>query len=388
MTELLTKIFIKNKEQITDTRVRGAYATLAGITGIVLNVILFIGKLVFGLLAQSVSLIADAFNNIADAGSSVVSLIGFKLSTKHVDKKHPFGHGRMEYIAGFIVDMIIILVGFELFTTSIEKIFNPTKPSATIFTFIVLGISILIKLWLFFFYRKIGKKIKSETLKSTALDSISDCAATTLVLVSMIVSKYFNLLIDGYVGIIVAIFIFIAGIKSAKETIDLLLGAPPSAEYITKIREFIGKYPDVVGVHDIMVHDYGVGRNFISFHAEVPSDCDINVAHEAIDQLERDMEDEFGAIVTVHFDPIIVNDEEVNRMRSFAESCAEEINKDFMIHDFRITKGDIYTNLIFDLVIPVDYKGDDEEAAELVAEKIKEKDASCFAVIKPEHPYY
>ena len=387
MTDLLVKIFVKNKEKTDDITVRSSYATLAGVTGIVFNVMLFVIKLIFGILANSVSLIADAFNNITDAGSSVVSMIGFKISTKHVDKKHPFGHGRMEYITGFIVDMLIILVGFELLTTSVDKIFAPTLPTANTFTFVILGISVLVKLWLFFFYRKIGKTIRSETIKSTAIDSISDCAATALVFVSMIISRTSGIMIDGYVGIAVAVMIMIAGVRSAKETIDLLLGAPPSKEYTDSIVDFIDRYPEIVGVHDIMVHDYGVGRTFISFHAEIPSNRDINVAHESIDQLERDMSEQFNAIVTVHLDPIVVNDEEVNKMRAFAEECAKEINVDFMIHDFRMTKGENFINLIFDMVIPVDYKGDDWEAAELVAEKIKEKNSSCFAVIKPEHPY-
>ncbi|MBQ8848824.1 MAG: cation transporter [Clostridia bacterium] len=388
MTDLLIKIFIRNKDDVDSQDVRSAYVTTASVTGILMNVFLFLIKLSFGIVANSVAMIADAFNNITDAGSSVVSFIGFKLSIKHVDKKHPFGHGRMEYITGFIVDMLIILVGFELFKGSVEKIITPTLPDADWFTVAVLALSIVIKLWLFFFYRKIGKKINSSSFKSTSVDSITDCAATALVLVSVIVSKYFDLLIDGYVGIFVSILILIAGIRSAKETIDLLLGMPPTSEYIKEIVEFVKKYPEIVGVHDIMVHDYGVGRKIISFHAEIPSDLNINYAHEVVDKLERDMNDRFGAIVTVHFDPISVNDEQVDRMKTFAAECAKEVDPRFSIHDFRMTKGEKYTNLIFDLVIPVDYNGDDDHAAQLVADKIKEKEPDCFAVIKSEHPYF
>ena len=388
MTNLLIKLFVKNKDNVSTPSVRSAYVTVASVTGIIMNLFLFGSKLVFGLLANSVSMIADAFNNITDAGSSIVSFIGFKLSVKHVDKEHPFGHGRMEYVAGFIVDMLIILVGFELFKGSVEKIISPSKPSADWFTIVILSAAILIKLWLFFFYKKIGKKISSSGLRSTSIDSITDCAATALVLVSVIVSKYSGLVIDGYVGILVSVMIFIAGVRSAKETIDLLLGVPPTKEYIGEIIDFLKRYPEIVGVHDIMVHDYGVGRKFISFHAEVPSDMNINYAHEVIDQAERGMNEHFGVLVTIHFDPISVNDEEVQKMRSFAADCAREINADFTIHDFRMTRGEKYTNLIFDLVIPVDYKGDDKEAAKLVAEKIHGIDSNYFAVIQPEHPFF
>ena len=388
MTEFLIRLFVKNRDDVSSPKVRSAYVTTASVTGILLNLLLFVCKLIFGILANSVSMIADAFNNITDAGSSVVSFIGFKLSVKHVDKKHPFGHGRMEYITGFIVDMLIILVGFELFKSSIEKIINPSLPTADLFTIIVLSVAILIKLWLFIFYRKIGKKISSSGMRSTSIDSISDCVATVLVLASIIVSKYTGFVIDGYVGIVVAIMIFIAGIRSAKETIDLLLGQPPTKEYIGEITAFLKQYPEIVGVHDIMVHDYGVGRNFISFHAEVPSNLDINYAHEVIDKAERDMYDHFGALVTIHFDPITVDDEEVERNKLLALSCATEVDPEFTIHDFRMTKGERYTNLIFDLVIPVDYKGNDSDAARKVADKIKEKNPDFFAVIQAEHPFF
>ncbi len=388
MTSLLIKLFVKNKDNVNSQTVRSAYVTTASVTGILLNILLFISKLIFGIISGSVAIIADAFNNIADAGSSVVSFVGFKISTKHVDKKHPFGHGRMEYVTSFIVDMIIILVGFELFKSSIERIFSPEKPSADLFTIVILVVSVFVKFWMFFFYRKIGKKISSEALKSAAIDSISDCGATALVLASVIISRFSDVVIDGYVGIIVAALIMFAGIKSAKEIIDLLLGAPPSDEFIQSIYDFVKDFPEIVGIHDIMVHDYGVGRKIISFHAEIPSDYNINIAHEIIDDLERKMHDKFAAIVTIHLDPLAVNDSDLNDKRLFAIRCMSEVDERFTLHDFRMTKGDRYTNLIFDLVIPVDYEGNDEKAAEIVAEKIKENDPSCFAVIKPEHPFH
>ncbi len=388
MTDLLSKIFVKNRENLQSPKVRSAYAMLASITGIILNFLLFVGKLLLGIFTASVAVIADAFNNVTDAGSSVVAMLGFRLSSKHVDKEHPMGHGRMEYVTGFIVDVIIIFVGYELLTTSIEKIFNPVIPQANLVTFLILGATVLAKIWLFFFYRKIGKKIDAPVLRSAAIDSLSDCVATTMILISLVLGKQFGWTIDGYAGVIVAILILFAGIKSAKGTIDLLLGTPPSPEFIQSIFSFVEKYPEIVGIHDLMIHDYGVGRKMISFHAEVPSDYNVNFAHEIIDKVERDMYKEFGAIVTIHFDPIEVNDETVSQMREFATACMKEVSESFTLHDFRMTKGEKYINLIFDLVVPMDYKGDEETAAKLVAEKIKEKNPDCFAVIQSEHPFY
>lgn len=387
MTDFLIKLFIKNKDNPTNPEVRGKYASLSGFTGIIVNVFLFILKLVVGILAASVAIIADAFNNIADAGSSIVTLIGFRLSGKHVDKEHPMGHGRIEYVAGFIVDMFILLVGFELLTSSFEKILTPTLPTASTLTFILLGVAILVKLWLFFFYRKIGNTIDSSAIKAAAADSLSDCGATALVLVSAFIAKQWGIAIDGYAGLVVAALILYAGYQAAKETIDLLLGTPPTPEFIQSIYDFVGNYPEIVGIHDVMVHDYGPGRQIMSFHAEIPSDYNVNLAHEIIDQLERDMHKEFGAIVTVHLDPIAVNDAEVNEMRMFAIRCMNEIDETFTLHDFRMTKGDKFINLIFDLVVPVDCKTDEHEAAKLVADKIKEYNPNCFAVIKAEHPF-
>lgn len=390
MTDLLIRLFVKDKENTSDTKVRGAYALLAGLVGIILNVLLFALKLTIGIISLSVAIIADAFNNITDAASSVISLIGFKLSSKPTDKEHPMGHGRLEYISAFIVDMIIVLVGFELFTSSLEKIFNPEKPNIIVPVFIFLGISVFVKLWLFFFYTKISKKISASAIKASGLDSLTDAVATLLVLVSSLLS-YFGILdgvpLDGIVGILVACFILLAGVRAAKETIDLLLGAAPDEELVKEISEFYKGYPEVIGIHDLMIHDYGPGRRFISFHAEVPSDSDIEIAHEAIDKMERDMFERFNAIVTVHLDPLTVNDEKVNEMRDFSLQCAKEVCESFSIHDFRMTDGTTFTNLIFDLLVPLDCGYDCENAAKLVSEKIREKNPNCFAVIQSEHPF-
>lgn len=387
MTNLLTRLFIKNREDTANPRVRGAYAALAGIVGILCNVLLFAGKLTLGIISGSVAIIADAFNNISDAGSSVIALIGFRMASKPNDKEHPLGHGRLEYVTGFIVDMLIILVGFELFTGSIEKIITPTLPSFGNVTLILLGVSILVKVWLYFFYRKIGRTIKSSPLRASAQDSLTDSIATALVLVAAIVARFTSLAIDGYVGIVVALFILYTGVKAAKETIDLLLGSPPDPEFIEKIYDFSKGYDHVIGIHDVMVHDYGVGRLIVSFHAEVPSDSDINIAHEEVDRMERDMHDKFGCIVTVHLDPIVINDPEVNELRALCEQKAAEVDPTFTIHDFRMTKGDSHVNLIFDLLIPIDSRISPTDAEMRVSELIRAVRPDSACVIKVENPF-
>lgn len=387
MTNLLIRLFVGKNVDSTNPKSRGKYASLAGFTGIIVNILLFAGKLTLGIIAASVALIADAFNNISDAGSAIVTLIGFRLANKPVDKEHPLGHGRLEYISGFIVDMLIILVGFELFTASIDKIANPVLPQAGNVTLILLGVAILAKVWLFFFYRKIGKIIRSSAIKASATDSLTDCIATTLVLVSALVARFFSVSIDGWTGILVAVFILFTGIKAAKETIDLLLGSPPDPVFIDTIYDFAKQYPRIVGVHDVMVHDYGPGRQIVSFHAEVPSDSDINVAHEEVDAMERDMHEKFGCIVTIHLDPIVVNDPLVNELRALSCAAAQEVHPDFTIHDFRMTKGETNINLIFDLLIPQGCILKTDEAATAVAQKIREKNANCNCVIRAEHPY-
>ncbi len=387
MTSLLIRLFVKDRDNVGDPAVRNRYAMLASVTGIILNVLLFAGKLTLGLITASVAVVADAFNNMSDASSSVVTLVGFRMSGKHADKKHPMGHGRLEYISAFIVDMLIIVVGFELFMSSIDKIMSPELPDVSDALLIVLGAAILVKLWLFVYYGRIAKKINSAAIRAASFDSISDTVATTLVLVSALISRYTSVAIDGWAGIAVATFILFTGFRAAKETIELLLGSSPDPEFVQKIYEFVKRYPQVVGIHDVMVHDYGPGRMIVSFHAEVPSDSNFCYAHDVVDCIERDMHDEFGCIVTIHIDPIDVNDERINEMRKFAEETAREVDPEFTIHDFRMTYGGKHYNMIFDLSIPTDSKYDDEEAATLVAERIKEKNPECFAVIKAEHPF-
>lgn len=387
MTNFLIRLFVGKHQDPSNPAARSKYASLAGFTGILLNVLLFAGKLTLGIIAGSVAIIADAFNNISDAGSAIVALIGFRLACKPVDKEHPLGHGRLEYVSGFIVDMLIILVGFELLTSSVDKIVNPSLPTVGNVTLIVLGAAILVKLWLFFFYRKIGNAISSSSLKASAFDSLSDCVATALVMISGIVARVWNVGIDGWAGVLVAVFILFTGIKAAKETIDLLLGSPPSKEFIQDIYDFTKNYSNIIGIHDVMVHDYGPGRQIVSFHAEVSADSDINVAHEEVDQLERDMHEKFGCIVTVHLDPIVMNDPLVNEMHEIAVNAVKTVNPDFTLHDFRMTIGETSFNLIFDLVLPADCKMCAADAEKAVKEEIKKQRENCFCVIRVEHPF-
>ena len=387
MTNFLIKLFIKDKDNVEEPSVRGKYAMLSSITGIVVNILLSIFKLIIGIIANSMSIISDALNNVSDAGSSIVTMIGFKMSQKKVDSDHPWGHGRMEYITGFFVDILIILVGFELLKSSIDKIINPELPSISNVTIILLVVAILAKLWLFIFYRKIAKTINSAAIKGTAYDSISDSISTLAVLVSAFVAKFAGISIDGYVSLLVSIFILITGIKAIKEIIDLLLGQKPDPEFVKEIEEFASKYEEIQGIHDIMVHDYGPGRKIVSFHAEVPANSDILKAHDIIDQMEQDILEKFHCITTIHMDPIVVDDEEINEMRKYTEDFVKSINEKFSIHDFRMTDGGERINLIFDLVIPTDEKVDVEKVVADIKEEIHKKNNKYYAVIKAEHSY-
>lgn len=387
MTSLLIKLFVKDNGNPKDEKIRPKYAMLSSITGIVVNLFLSVFKLIIGIVTNSMSIISDALNNVTDTGSSIVTMVGFKLSQKEVDNEHPWGHGRMEYITAFIVDILIILVGVELLQNSVDKIIHPVMPTVNGVVIFLLVVAILVKLWLFVFYSKIAKKIDSSAIKATAYDSISDCVSTFVVLFSSVISLIFGITIDGYVSILVAIFILITGVKALKETIDILLGSKPDKEFIDQISEFAGKYPMIAGIHDIMVHDYGPGRKIVSFHAEVPADANICEAHDVIDELEQDMLRKFKCITTIHMDPIVVNDEKINKVKYLIEKIIKEINENYSIHDFRMTDGGKRINLIFDLVIPRDDKIDKESLKKEIINKIKKIDTKYYAVFTIEYSF-
>lgn len=387
MTNFLIKLFIQDRDNVENQEVRGKYAMLSSITGIIVNILLSIFKIIIGVIANSMSIISDGLNNVSDAGSSIVTMIGFKMSQKKVDADHPWGHGRMEYITALFVDILIILVGFELLQSSVEKIINPELPSISNITIILLVVAILAKLWLFIFYRKIANKINSTAIKGTAYDSISDSISTLAVLISAFVARFAEITIDGYVSLLVSIFILITGFKAIKEIIDILLGQKPDPEFVKEIEEFTKQYKAINGIHDIMVHDYGPGRKIVSFHAEVPANANILKAHDVIDQMEQDIFGKFGCITTIHMDPIVVDDEEINNMRKETEKIVKNINEKFSIHDFRMTDGGERINLIFDLVIPAGEKIDVKQLVSEVREKIHNKNEKYYAVIKVEHSY-
>ena len=381
MIKLLAKLFIENSENYKDQKVRSAYGYLCGIVGIVINILLFGGKFIAGFISGSVAVTADAFNNLSDAGSSVISLIGFRLASQKPDPHHPFGHGRFEYIASLIISMVIIMMGFELGKDSVIKIINPAEVEYSALTFWVLGISILAKFYMFIYNRSIGKKIDSSTLKATATDSISDTVSTLAVLVSAILTVKFGILIDGWVGLAVAGFIMFAGISSAKETIDSLLGTPPDEEFCKSVEDIVLSHDGMIGIHDMIVHNYGPGRVFISLHAEVPSDGNFVDIHDTIDNIEHDIMRETGCLATIHMDPVDVRDELTAQMKAKVGEIISEIDEQITFHDFRMVSGPTHTNVIFDIVIPYNYKYSDEEIVSIIADKIHETDDRFFAVI-------
>lgn len=385
MTKLLTRIFIKNPDDIKSNTTREQYGSLSGIVGIICNLLLCAFKITVGLLTASISIVADGLNNLSDMGSSVVTILGFKLANKPADKDHPFGHGRIEYMSAFIVAILIMLVGFELAKTSVTALIDGTSmPTYSIASIIVLAVSVVFKLWLYIFNRKIGKMIEAETLLATAQDSLNDAVATSVILLSVAVSKMvalpFNL--DAVMGIAVSIFIILAGINAAKETLNRILGEPPAPELITDIEAAILSHEDFVGIHDLMVHNYGPGRLFASVHVEVPQDIDIVHCHEKIDLCEKEIYDNLGVALVIHMDPMDVNNEEVNHIRQQLSDGIKVINDELSLHDFRMTPiADAQTNLVFDIVIPQDLKLSEKELTDKISQIAKLINPSFCCVI-------
>lgn len=387
MLELLGRIFIKNKEELTKNQMRTAYGMLCGGFGIFLNICLFFGKLFAGIISNSIAITADAFNNLSDAGSSIVTLAGFKLAEEEPDPEHPFGHGRMEYISGFVVSMLILWVGFEFFKSSVNKIIHPVEPEYSPVVLVILTTSVLIKGYMWFYNKQIGKKIQSPAMEATAMDSLSDAAATLVVLVGTLAARISGWHIDGYLGAAVSVFIFLAGINAAKETINPLLGTTPEPEFVKQIEEIVLSYETVIGIHDLIVHNYGPGRCMVSLHAEVPSNGDILVMHDTIDLIERQLSKELSCVAVIHMDPICVYDEETNRLKSVVLDVVEKIDSVLTIHDFRVVIGNTHTNLIFDVAVPYGFRLSDDALKEAIEGGIKDYDNSYFAVIEVDKKY-
>lgn len=381
MVTLLAKIFVRGNED--KNAVRQAYGMLCGVLGIVLNVMLFTGKFIAGLLSNSIAITADAVNNLSDAGSSFVTLIGFKLAGQKPDTEHPYGHGRMEYISGLVVAGAILLMGYELAKDSISKIITPQE---TEFSWLIVGIlvaSIGVKIYMFFYNNAVAKKIESPAMAATAKDSLSDSIATGVVLISALISHYTSIKIDGYCGLLVALLIFYAGYGAAKDTLNPLLGQKASEEFEQEIEDLVMAHEEICGIHDLFVHDYGPGRQIISLHAEVSSDSDIMMIHDVIDNIENELRTKLGCDVTIHMDPIVTNDEHVTSMKKNVLEIVKSIDERMTLHDFRMVEGPSHTNLLFDVVAPFDLKITDEELEkEVFVRTQKTLGKHYFTVIK------
>ena len=387
MTKLLTKWFVKNHRDVENPQVRAAYGRMAGFTGIVCNILLFILKLSAGLLSGSVSVMADAFNNLSDTGSSIVTMVGLKMAGRPADPEHPFGHGRMEYMSGFIVSLIITLVGVELFKSSAEKIASPEELTVSAVTIVVLLCSIALKLWMCLFNRSLGKRIGSGALKATALDSLTDSAATAGVLIAVGVSALFGVNIDPYMGLVVAGFIIYTGLKTAKDTLDPLLGTAPDPALVERIQREVLSYEGFLGIHDLIVHNYGPGRLFVTLHVEVAYNTDILHCHEQIDLCERELGEKLSLELVIHMDPIITDDPAVVTAKAEMAAALSRIDSALTLHDFRMVKGEQRSNLIFDVVIPPGFTMRHEALKANIAAAAREIDPAYCTVVNLDMDY-
>ena len=389
MITFLASLFIKDRRNYDSPAVRQAYGVLSGAVGIGLNILLFLGKWIAGTLSGSIAITADAFNNLSDAGSSIITLIGFRLSGQAPDPEHPFGHGRMEYISGLLVSVAILVMGFELIWSSFGKLRDPEPIESSALVLGILLASILVKVYMFYYNRSLSKKLDGAAMKATSVDSLSDTVATTLVLIATVISKYTGLILDGWFGILVGIFIVYTGGSTLKETIDLLIGQPPKKEFIDEIREIVLGHSLVYGVHDLIVHDYGPGRRMISLHAEVAVDGDIQDIHEQIDHIEHELQEKLNCSATIHMDPIVTDDKEVLEMKAKVEAMVQSLDEAFSMHDFRMVKGPTRTNLIFDVEVPRKTSLTDNEIMNRLKEQVHGLPGSkYFAVIQIDHEYY
>ncbi len=385
MITCLAKFWIRESD--SEEKKRRVYGTLGAVVGIFLNICLFTGKYLAGFLSGSIAIMADAFNNLSDAGSSFISLIGFVFSGKKPDLDHPFGHGRIEYLAGLGVSFLILLMGVELAKNSVQKILHPVSVQISTLSIAVLSASILVKLYMAYYNHAIGKKIRSATMAATATDSLSDAAATTVVLLAMLFLAVTGINIDGYCGILVAVFILAAGIGAAKETVSPLLGQAPDPEFVKEIKELVMQHEEVLGIHDMAVHDYGPGRVMVSLHAEVSGDGNIYELHDLIDQIERELKEKLHCETVIHMDPIDVGNEKTVEMKEEMVKLVKAIDERLTIHDFRMVTGTTHHNMIFDVVIPADFKLSQEELKDIIQKKVWEKWPDYYVVIDVDTAY-
>ena len=378
MITLLARFLIHEKED--KTRIRQSYGVLCGIVGIALNVLLFAGKLLAGMLSNSIAITADALNNLSDAGSSLVTLIGFRLAGAKPDSEHPFGHGRMEYISGLVVAAAILLMAYELIRDSIGKILHPEETETSLLVFIILAVSIFVKLYMAYYNRSIGRQIGSAAMKATATDSLSDAGATSVVFAASLIGHYTGVQIDGWCGVLVGLFIIYAGVQAAKETLDPLLGQPPEKELVEEIHKIVMAHEPICGIHDLIVHDYGPGRQMISLHAEVPAEGNILETHDAIDNVEKELRDKLGCEATIHMDPIITMDKRIYQLKMTVLEMLNEIDPVITMHDFRVVTGPTHTNLIFDIIVPFKFHIEDETLTERMDAMVKERVGESYYI--------
>ncbi|MBS1327263.1 MAG: cation transporter [Oscillospiraceae bacterium] len=386
LTKWLVKTFVKRPEDTDDERVRYTYGRLAGAAGLTANVLLFAAKLAIGALSGSVAILADAFNNLSDAGSSIVTLVGFKLSSAPPDAEHPFGHGRMEYLSALGVAALIMAAGFELFLSAVDKIRHPALPEFGVLTIVVLALAIAVKLWMALFYKKIGNTIRSEALKASCADSRNDVICTGVVLLTSLIGWLSGVAIDGYVGLLVALFVIWSGFTVIKETVSPLLGQAPDPEMVQDIKNTVMAHPGIIGVHDLIIHNYGPGRLVLSLHAEVSCHEDMMRSHDLIDCVERELSRKYRAIACIHMDPVDSGNEEVEALKITVETILEDIDPRLTMHDFRVVFGETHTNLIFDVVAPFDFKDEASVKAEL-QRRVTVVNPQLFTVVTVEHSF-
>ena len=386
MISFLARLFIKTEGK-SQAAVRKAYGILCGAVGIGFNVLLFLGKFFAGTLSGSIAITADAFNNLSDAGSSFVTLLGFQLAGQKPDSDHPFGHGRIEYLSGLAVAMLIFLMGFELAKSSLDKILHPAPVDSSWLVIAILCVSICVKLYMSFYNRSLGKKLNAPAMLATAADSLSDSVATTAVLIATLVGRFSGLMIDGWCGILVAAFILWSGFNAAKDTVNPLLGTPPTHEFVNQIKELVMAHPGIIGIHDLIVHDYGPGRVMISLHAEVSASENVLELHDEIDNVESELREKLGCEAVIHMDPVVTDDGITEETRERVAALVHCIDDAINIHDFRMVAGPSHTNVIFDAVVPYGFRLTDSEVEEKIKTAVRTLDGNYFAVVKVERSY-
>ena len=386
MITLLARLFLKPDGK-SEADLRKAYGVLCGAAGIGLNILLFLGKFFAGTLAGSIAITADAFNNLSDAGSSFVTMLGFQLAGQKPDSDHPFGHGRIEYLSGLGVSLLILLMGFELAKSSVGKILHPEPVEFDLLVLAILVVSIAVKLYMFFYNHRLGKKLNSSAMLATATDSLSDSVATTAVLIATLVGHFSGLMIDGWAGILVALFILWSGFNAAKDTIDPLLGTPPTHEFVEEIKTLVMAHPAIIGIHDLIVHDYGPGRVMISLHAEVSAAGNVLDIHDEIDNVEKELQEKLGCHAVIHMDPIVIDDGVTADTRKRVQALVHCIDDQISIHDFRMVVGPTHTNVIFDAVVPFGFRLADDEVSKKIQEAVRALDGNYYAVVTVERSY-